>query len=215
VTMGEKEGIFDDVEEAAKELAEFARRFAFPCVDKDPGEIARESAEGAWLKSMGRKRTGSSEVYLSWAEANVPKMAKNVRYVINQLQFDILVRRTGEDLLRTWREAFQDKSSKLSYGAAYRAVDLLFMSIDESERCRHDTVRRFLHAPLDGATLKPLRLIVDELVDTDFALEIPATIPLGFVATEEQYVLLQGAISVLSSRAGIPPILYAYWCAQD
>jgi hypothetical protein len=213
--MAELEGVFPDAEAAIKELADYAKRFAFPCVDKDPLAIARESAEGAWLKAMGRKRSGSADAYLRWAEANVPKMAKNARYVINQQQFDILVRRTGEDLLRTWRGAFPEKASKLSYGAAYRAVDLLFMAIDESMRCRHDTVRPFLHVPLDGATLKPLRLIVDEFVEADFALEIPATIPLGFVATEEQYVLLQGAISALARRAGIQPILYAYWCGRD
>lgn len=212
--MPEKEVIFSKVEDAVKVLAEYARRFRFPCFDKDPAEIARESAESPWLKSMARKRSGCAEFYQRWADANVPKMAKSVRYVINQSQFDILVRRTGEDLLRSWREAFAERPSKLSYGAAYRAVDLLFLAIDESERCRHDSVRRFLHAPLDGTTLKPLRLIVDELTEVEFALEIPATVPSGFVATEEQYVLLQGAISVLARRAGIPPILYAYWCTE-
>jgi hypothetical protein len=199
---------------AVKALAEYARRFAFPCVDDDPGSIARGSIESAWLKSLTRKSAGSAEAYLRWASANVPKMAKSARYVINQEQFDILVRRTGADLLRAWREASADKSARLSFGAAYRVVDLLFKAIDESKRCRQESVRQFLHVPLDGATLKPLRPIVDKLLDIDFALEIPATIPSGFVATEEQYVLLQSAISALARRAGVPPILYAYWCAR-
>lgn len=212
--MAEKEVAFQKVEAAARELAEYSRRFRFPCVDKDLASIARESAEGPWLKALGRRHSGCAEVYLRWAEENVPKMAKSARYVINQPQFDILVRRTGEDLLRSWRGAFSEKACKLSYGAAYRAVDLLFMAIDESERCRHESVRRFLHVPLDGSTLKPLRFVVDELVDVDYAFEIPAAVPLGFVSTEELYVHLQGAISALARRAGIPPILYAYWCAE-
>jgi len=115
--------------------------------------------------------------------------------------------------LRSWRSAVPEKPVKLSYGAAFRTIDLLFMAIDESERCRQDAVRPFLHVPLDGATLKPLRGIIDELVDSDFALEIPATINQGFVATEEQYYLLQGAISALARRSGVAPIVYAYWCA--
>jgi hypothetical protein len=205
---------FSSAEIAAKELADYARRFAFPCVAKDPASIARESAESAWLKSLTRRHVGNAEAYLRWASANVPKMAKNARYVINQAQFDILVRRTGTDLLRAWREASPDKAFRLSFGAAFRIVDLLFKAIDESENCRHDSVRQFLHVPLDGTTLKPLRLIVDELLDTDFAVEIPATTPSGFIATEEQYVLLQRAISALARRAGIIPILYAYWCAR-
>jgi hypothetical protein len=204
----------NSLDAAVKALAEFARRFAFPCVDVDPGSIAKDSAERPWVKSLTRRSAGSAEAYLRWATANVPKMAKSARYVINQEQFDILVRRTGTDLLRAWREASPDKSARLSFGAAYRIVDLLFMAIDESARCRHETVRQFLHVPLDGATLKPLRLIVDGLLDADFALEIPATIPLGFVATEEQYVLIQGAISALARRAGVPPILYAFWCGE-
>jgi hypothetical protein len=201
-------------EAAVKALAEYARRFAFPCLDDDPASIARGSAESGWLKSMARRSAGNAEAYLRWASANVPKMAKSARYVINQEQFDILVRRTGTDLLRAWREASPDKTARLSFGAAYRIVDLLFMAIDESKKCRQESVRQFLHVPLDGATLKPLRPIVAEFLDTDFALEIPATIPSGFVATEEQYVLLQGAISALARRAGVPPILYAYWCAR-
>jgi hypothetical protein len=205
---------FSSVDAAVKELANYARRFAFPCVDNGPSSIAQESAEGSWLKSLARKSAGSAEAYLRWASANVPKMAKSARYVINQGQFDILVRRTGTDLLRVWRESSLDKAARLSFGAAYRIVDLLFKAIDESGQCRHESIRQFLHVPLDGSTLKPIRLIVDELLEKDFALEIPATIPSGFVATEEHYVLLQDAISVLARRAGVPPILYAYWCSR-
>jgi hypothetical protein len=197
-----------------RDLVEFSRRFTFPCVDKGPLDIARESVEDIWLKTAGRKRSECGDAYLRWAEEKIPIMSKSVRYVINQQQFDILVRRTGEDLLRAWRDAAPERSGKLSYGAAYRVVDFLFMAIDESSCCRHDTVRRFLHVPLDAVTLKPLKTIIDELVDLDYALEIPAAIPPGFVATEEQYVLLQGAISSLARRARIPPIIYAYWCAQ-
>jgi hypothetical protein len=205
---------FPSADAAAKALADFSRRFAFPCVDSEPDSIARDSADSAWIKPLTRRQAGRAEAYLRWASANIPKMAKSAKYVINQDQFDILVRRTGADLLRAWREYSPDKAARLSYGAAFRIVDQLFKAIDESESCRHESVRQFLHVPLEGSTIKPLRLIVDELLDTDFSLEIPATIYTGFVATEEQYVLLQGAISALARRAGISPILYAYWCAR-
>jgi hypothetical protein len=68
--------------------------------------------------------------------------------------------------------------------------------------------------PLDGTTLRPLRFCIDELVDRDFAIVIPATVPADFVATEEQYILLQGAIFALAERAGVLPITYAYHCAS-
>jgi hypothetical protein len=205
---------FSSAEAAAKALAGYAKRFVFPCVDKDPDSIARESAESACLKSLTRRQAWSAEAYLRWACANVAKMTKNARYVINQEQFDILVRRTGMDLLRAWRDASPDRASRLSFGAAFRIVDLLFKAIDESENCRHESVRQFLHVPLDGTTLRPLRHIVGELLDIDFAVEIPATVPSGYVATEEQYVLLQRALSALARRAGTTSILYAYWCEK-
>jgi hypothetical protein len=203
---------FSSLDEGIGALAEYGRGFAYPCVDRDPASIALESANSPWLKSLTRRLPGSAEAYARWAEACVPKMAKSARYVINQEQFDLLVRRTGSDLLRSWREIAPDRSSRLSFGAAFRVVDLLFMSIDESEACRFDSIRPFLHVPLDAATLSPLKRIIDAIIDRDFALEIPATVPSGFVATEEQYVLLQAALSSFAQRAGVPPILYYYFC---
>jgi hypothetical protein len=108
-----------------------------------------------------------------------------------------------------------DRSARLSLGVAYRVVDLLFMAINESEVCRSGSIQGFLHIPLDGSTLRPLRFCVDELLDRDFAIDIPAVVPAGFVATEEQYILLQEAIFALAARADVPPITYAYFCGES
>lgn len=210
----EKDVPFPSLESAVSTLAEYAQGFSYPCGDRDSPAIVVDSLETVWIKALTRRRAGLAEVYREWAVENVPKMAKNARYVINQEQFDLLVRRTSSDLLRIWREVSSERSDKLSFGVAYRVVDCLFKEIDESECCRFDLARQFLHVPLDSSTLKPLRRIVDELIDLDYSIEIPATIPSGFVATEEQYVIFQSAISSLAQRAGTPPILYAYWCER-
>jgi hypothetical protein len=210
----EKDDPFPGLESAVSTLEAYARSFCYPCVDRDSLAIAGDSLEIAWIKALTRRRAGIAEVYRAWAVENVPKMAKNARYVINQEQFDLLVRRTGFDLLRIWREASSERPDKLSFGVAYRIVDLLFKEIDESSSCRFDSARPFLHVPLDASTLRPLRRIIDELIDFDYSIEIPATIPSGFVATEEQYVILQSAVAALARRAGVPPILYAYWCER-
>ena len=118
------------------------------------------------------------------------------------------------DLLRSWRDLSEDRRALLSYGAAFRIIDVLCMAINESEVCRSGSIQGFLHVPLDGATLKPLRLCLDEFLDRDFAIEIPATVPVGFVATEEQYVLFEEAIFALAARAGVPPIVYSYYCSE-
>jgi hypothetical protein len=211
---GDRSEPFASADEAVAALAVFAEGFSVPCVDRSPTEIARESVDSAWARAIARKNPGAAEAYADWASEAVPRMVKSARYVINQEQFDILVRRTGTDLLRSWRGSFPDRRAKLSFGAAFRAVDLLFKGINESESCRFGSIQAFLHAPLDGATLRPLRLCIDELVDRDFSVEIPAAVPAGFVATEEQYVLLQEAIVSLSDRAGVAPIVYAYFCVN-
>jgi hypothetical protein len=206
--------IFPDAESAVRELAKFAQGFVFPCIDRGADGIVREMAECSWIKPLCRKGTGNAESFTRWVESQVPKMAKSARYVINQEQFDLLVRRTGQDLLRFWHEDSLGNRSKLSIGAAFRIVDLLFKMIDESESCRFDSVRPFLHVPLGATTLRPIRRIVDELLDRDFAIEIPASVPAGYVSTEELYVLLQEAFSGLAKRASVPPVLYFYWCER-
>jgi hypothetical protein len=140
-------------------------------------------------------------------------MIKSSRYVINQAQFDILARRTGMDLLRSWRSSFPGHHEKLSLGAAFRAVDLLFMAINESESCRSGQVQGFLHAPLGKATLLPLRACIDELVDEDYSVEMPANMTYDFIVTEDQYILLQKAILAISGMARVAPLTYAYFCS--
>jgi|GEM_PF-3446476 hypothetical protein len=206
--------VFPDASSAAAALADFGRSFAPPSSVRTAAEVVDYSTEGAWIRQLARKFVGVAGIYRRWAEENVPRMIKSSRYVINQEQFDLLVRRTGMDLLRTWRDRSADKRARLSLGAAFRIVDGLFMSINEAEGCRSSLIQAFLHVPLEGSTLKPLRLCVDELLDRDFAIEIPTVVPAGFVATEEQYVLLQEAIFALAARAGVPPILYGYFCAD-
>jgi hypothetical protein len=211
----ERVDIFRDVGEAVSALSEFGKSFVMPCVEQSAGEIAHRSARGAWIKPLGQRRSGTVQLFARWAGDNVPRMIKSAHYVINQEQFDRLIRRTGRDLLGAWRDLSTDRSARLSLGVAYRVVDMLFMAINESEACRSGSIQGFLHIPLDGSTLRPLRFCVDELLDRDFAIDIPAVVPAGFVATEEQYILLQDAIFALAARADVPPITYAYFCGES
>jgi formate-dependent nitrite reductase cytochrome c552 subunit len=100
---GERAVAFASADEAASSLTTFASAFRYPCVDLTPEAIACASAESAWMKALIRKRGGEGDFFGRWASETVPRMAKSARYVINQEQFDILVRRTGLDLLRSWR----------------------------------------------------------------------------------------------------------------
>ena len=204
---------FKDATEAVAALAKFAKGFVYPRVRADPEKIACDSAEAAWLKPFARKSPRCVELYGRWASENLPRMVKSLKYVINQEQYDILARRMASDLIRSWREGSGDRESRLTIGAGFCAVDLLFMAINESEDCRIDLVQPFLHVPLEGGALKPLRHILDALLDRDFSVEIPAAIPAGYIATEEHYYLVQGAVFELARRACAPPIAYAYFCA--
>jgi hypothetical protein len=210
----ERFDVFPDAATAASALADFGKSFVRPCTKMTAAEIVRESGEGAWMRLLSRKYAGAADFYGRWAADAVPRMIKSARYVINQDQYDLMIRRTGMDLLRSWRDLSEERRALLSFGAAFRIVDLLSLAINESETCRSGSIQRFLHVPLDGSTLKPLRQCVDELLDRDFSIEIPASVPAGYVATEEQYVLFEEAIFTLAARAGVPPIVYSYYCAE-
>ncbi len=210
----ERIDVFPNAEAAASALADFGESFVLPRSKKTAAEIARESTEGAWMRPLARKHSGACEIFGSWAGESVPKIIKSARYVINQGQYDLLIRRTGMDLLRAWRDLSTGRRPILSYGVAFRIIDLLCRAINESTVCRTASIQGFLHVPLDGSTLKPLRLCIDELLDRDFATEIPSAVPAGFIATEEQYVLFQEAICSLAAHARVPPIVYSYYCAE-
>lgn len=210
----ERFDVFPDLETATSALADFGKSFVRPCTKMTAAEIARESAEGAWMRLLSRKYSGAADFYGRWVAETVPRMIKSARYVINQGQYDLLIRRTGMDLLRSWRDLSEERRALLSFGAAFRIVDLLSIAINESEACRSDTIQRFLHVPLDSTTLKPLRLCINELLDRDFAIEIPASVPAGYVVTEEQYILFEEAIFTLAARAGVPPLVYSYYCSE-
>jgi hypothetical protein len=196
-----------------KDLAEFSRNFAFPRTGLSAEGIAQTAAESSWLKPIIKGKGGALGLYECWTAAAVPKMVKSCRYVINQEQFDILARRTCMDLLRFWREGQPATGRRLSLGAAFSIVDLLFMSINESDLCRSGQIQGFLHAPIGKATLAPLRFCVDELVDEDFTVEIPLRAGTGFIVTEDQYLLVQKAILALSGMARVAPLTYAYYCS--
>ncbi|MGA2546824.1 MAG: hypothetical protein ABSF43_09770 [Rectinemataceae bacterium] len=212
--MSDSVDAFLSTSEAIEALAQFGNTFVFPNVALAAEAIALKSLESVSMKSLIRKCPGGADICRRWVIEGVSRMVKSTRYVINQEQFDRLVRRTGMDLLRSWRDGFPSSHVRLSFGAAFRAVDLLFMAINESKTCRSGLIQSFLHVPLDRVTLRPLRLCIDELVDRDFAIVIPAAVPTDFVATEEQYVLLQETIFALAEKAGVPPITYAYYCAS-
>lgn len=207
--------VFPDSSIATEALADFGASFVRPSSTMNAAEIARQSADGAWLKPLGRKHACAATFYAEWAAETVPRLIKSWRYVINQDQYDLLLRRTSMDLLRSWRDLTEERRAILSFGAAFRIVDALSMAINESEQCRSGSIQRFLHVPLDASTLKPLRLCIDELLDRDFTIEIPASVPSGYVATEEQYKLLEEAIFSLAKLAGVNPIVYAYYCAES
>jgi hypothetical protein len=148
---------------------------------------------------------------LEWALDAAPRLAGDLRYVINQEQYDKLCGRFSRELLRAWNDK---RGEKLGFGPAARAVDLVMMALGESESCRRQSATGFLRVPLDARTLAPLRLVVDELTGSDYSVEIPAKPSAGYVVTEEQYYVLEGAIFELARRAGMAPIVYAYWCAS-
>jgi len=196
---------FESVDDVIKALRRFDKSFTIPKKRSDERDAARHAASALGL------RGSAAEGMLEWALDAAPRLASGIRYVINQDQYNKLCKRFTRELLRAWLER---RGEKLGFGLASRAVDLVMMALNESESRRCETAAPFLRVPLDARTLAPLRLIIDELTDIDFAMEIPAKPTVGFVAVEEQYYVLEGAISALALRASVAPIVYAYFSAE-
>lgn len=194
----------ESVEDAIKALQKFDKAFSHPLRRTSEADAARQAASALGL------RGAASDWLLEWAIDATPRLSSGLRYVINQDQYDKLCMRAFRELLREWRER---RDEKLGFALAARAVDQVMMALGESESCRRAGAIGFLRVPLEPKTLAPLRPIVDELADVDFAVEIPAKPSAGFVSTEELYYILQGAAAELARRAGAAPIVYAYWCA--
>ena len=185
-------------------LRKFDKAFCLPAKRTGEREAAKEAVAALGLRGSAGERM------LEWALGAASRLADGLRYVINQDQYDKLCMRTCRDLLREWRG---ERGEKLGFGAASRAVDLLMMALAESSSCRRESATGFLRSPLDSRTLAPLRRIVDQLTDVDFSIDIPAKPGSGYVASEELYYILQGAVAELARRAETAQITYAYWCA--
>ncbi len=157
-------------------------------------------------------RGASASRLEAWALSAAPRLAEGARYVINQEQYDMLCSRFRRELLRQWLD---ESGTKLAFGPAAWLVDRIMMGLGESDGLRFEQARPFLRAPLDARTIVPLRELIDELTQVDWAVEIPARPSIACICTEDLYFLVQGAIAELAGRAGIEQIDYAYWCARQ
>jgi hypothetical protein len=204
---------FSRLDEAVAALSTFGKTFAFPSCAMSDEELVARSVGNSVFRCLAGTRERPAEIYRRWALENARKISKSLRYVINQDQYDALVRRAAGDFIRSWRGRTESLEAKIAFGPAMRIVSLFMKAINESESHRSEQVLPFMHVPFDSSTLLPLRLILNELLDLDYAIGIPTDATMSFVATEDLYCVLTGAVFELARRAGIPPLAYEYWCA--
>ena len=103
----------------------------------------------------------------------------------------------------------------LQYGPAIKMINLLIKWIQESEEFRQIEKLKFQQVPFDSFSLKPLRLIINELTKINFKISIPTNASMGFINTPQLYSILMDSVYELSKLAAISPIVYDYWCWED
>ena len=96
-----------------------------------------------------------------------------------------------------------------------KMINLLIKDIQESKTYRQIGKIKYQQVPFDSFSLRPLRLIVNDLTVVKYKISIPPTVSMGFINTQQLYIILMDAVYKLCKLSKISPIVYDYWCWND
>jgi len=125
------------------------------------------------------------------------------------------IQKYGDSLLQRWAEETLKPDNYLLYGPALKMINLLIKWIQVSDELRQIDKIKFRQIPFDSFSLKPIRLIINELINTNYKISIPTNVTMGFINTPQLYSILMDSIYKLSKLSKISPIVYDYWCWED
>jgi len=210
---------FKDINQAKKILADYGEDFIHPTKTRSTDEIIKHSV-GSNLFRAFRGIDGPSKIYRNWAKENFEFILSNLKSRETLEKYDEFIFELNESLSRRWYEKNENnKSKKLSFGPSIKMVNLLIKTIFENGQLRKDNenIIDFLHIPFDSYSMKPLILIINDIIAPDykFGIKIPKTVTMNFINTKELYNIILDSVRNICSQSEIPPIIYDYWCWDD
>ncbi len=196
--------IFDNIDDALIRLSHHSKGFQLP-LRKELGsqrDVVNFSVGQNIFRALGIDGHKPSEVYRSWATINFESLHRQLSECQNQIDFDHIINSFTDSLLVEWTKATK---GKLIYGPASKMVNLLIKTIQESSEFRINSIIPYQHVPWDSYTLRPLKNIINELITTNYQINIPTSASMSFVNSKELYNILQDAIFKLYSHVEEKP----------
>jgi hypothetical protein len=211
--MPDKIYVFKDIDDAVFKLKKYNSHFILPVKDYDKKEIIINSATGSIFRALSGNSFKPSSIYRTWADGKFNSIIYSLGKINTQNEYDNIIYFLNNSLIKFWRKKSDGKN--ISYGPASKLVNLLIKLIQETKKYSLKKIFKFQHIPFDSFTLRPLGLIINDLTSVAFNINIPKGASMNYIMFPEQYKILQIAISNLSKKAKINPIIYEYWCWND
>lgn len=139
-------------------------------------------------------------------------MQESINLCSNQKEYDKVIKKYGNRLIKNWYK--ENGISKIPYGPALKMLNLLIKVMHETGYIKKSKSKYF-HVPLDSYVIVPLRQIINEISECDYAIVIPNTAAMSFILNEEIYDIIQKALKVIASKGRVDPILIDYYCWNE
>ena len=202
---------FKNLEEAIDILRKYGNEFNFPKRNYDKQLIIKKSVSGNIFRAFKNLDTKPSNIYRDWASDNFEALLHDFKRTQSYDDHYKLLLKYSESLLQRWSVQVLQEDKFLIYGQAMKMINLLIKQIQESNEFKQIDKIKFQQIPLDSYALVPIRLIINDLTDKNFKINIPPNVSMGFVNTPQLYMILSNAILKLSNLSKITPIVYDYW----
>jgi len=207
--------VFSSVDEAVSILNRYASGFDFPVNKKSKKQIIFDSVSSNIFRAFRIFEYSPSVIYRGWATENFDLVIEDFRKVQTNEDYYNLVFKYGDSLIERWADKTRQTDSYLIYGQSLKMINLLIKTIQQSSDYKLMDKNKYQQVPFDSFSLKPLRLINNELTGLNYKIAIPSNVSMGFINTPQLYRIIMDSVYKLCNEAKIDPIIYDYWCWED
>lgn len=213
--MPESRSPFKSVQEAAELIRSYNKSFQIPVRNKSQSHIAKNLISGNIARSFSGLSRRPTDVLDEWGIATVDHLMSDLAAIASQHDFDQVIHRYAHNLINFWDKTFQSPSKRMGWGPASKITNIFVKVLHQSGHIQNGHIFQYMHVPFDEYTLKPLKLIVNDLADVKYGINIPTNPTMKYVDTPLLYDILQGAVRRLCEQSGSYPIVYEYFCWDE
>lgn len=211
--------VFNDIQQAVTILKKypyvyFKEKYDLPGqLQKD--EIIKRSVGSNIFRAFHNLKHTPSSIYRAWAHKNFTSILEALNNCKSQNEYDRYILKWTNSFITYWNITVTNNQQRIPYGPAIKITNLLVKVISENKVLTNQQILRFMHIPFDEFTLKPIRIIINELTDINFRVDVPKNPTMKLITNYELYNIFRKSLFDLCDRARIYPICYDYWCWNE